>query len=397
MLFPSAARAVGAALLSLLMGAGAMSAPAGPDAPGPAGSTLRPLAFSDIPGWAGDDHAAAFAAFLSTCQPILDGRDELRRARPASAGLVAACRAALSRAADPAGARIFFETMFAPFEVVPAAGSGFLTGYYEPEVSGSRRRTADHAWPVLARPTDLVTRGPSETLPGLDPALAAGRRTAAGFEEMPDRAAIEQGALGISAQPLLHVRDEVEAFFIHVQGSARVRLTDGSVARLAYAGRNGHAYTSVGRLLVTEFGLTPEDVTLEKLKAWLRAHPDEGRALMRRNRSFIFFRIADELSADDGPIGGAGVPLRPHRALAVDRELWSYGLPFFITADVPEEVDSSRRIARLTIAQDTGSAIVGPARGDLFFGSGEEMGRRAGALRHAMRFIVLLPRADQSP
>ena len=143
---------------------------------------------------------------------------------------------------------------------------------------------------------------------------------------------------------------------------------------------------------MTEFGLTPEDVTLEKLKAWLRAHPEEGRALMRRNRSFIFFRVADELRAGEGPIGGAGVPLRPGRALAIDRNLWSYGLPFFVAADVAQEVEPSARIARLTIAQDTGSAILGPARGDLFFGAGEEMGRRAGSLRHAARFVVLLPR-----
>ncbi|WP_342359974.1 murein transglycosylase A [Terrarubrum flagellatum] len=390
-----AGKAKAALLPGLCLAAGiAMSAAAG-DLPGPAGATLRPLAFSDIAGWASDDHAAAFRAFRATCLPIVESRDELRRAKPASSGLVAACRSAL--ALTEANARAFFERAFAPFEVIPASGRGFLTGYYEPEVAGSRTTAPGFSWPIYARPTDLATRGPDEPLAGIDPDLAAARRTPTGFEPMPDRAAIEAGALGGEAKPLLYVRDEVEAFFIHVQGSARIKLNDGSVARLAYAGRNGHAYTSVGRLLVTEFGLTPEDVTLEKLKAWLRAHPDEGRALMRRNRSFIFFRIADELDPKDGPIGGAGAPLQPDRSLAVDRELWSYGLPVFIDADVPAEVDPAQRIARLVIAQDTGSAIVGPARGDLFFGAGEEMGRRAGALRHAARFIVLLPRADGAP
>ncbi len=369
------------------------------DRPGPGGSTLRPLRFADIAGWATDDHAAAFQTFLVTCQPVIDNRDALRRATPASPGLVAACRAALTHQGS---ARDFFEARFAPHVVLPAEGGGFLTGYYEPEVAGARTPSAEFSWPIRARPNDVVTRSPEEPLAGVDSTLAAARRTATGFAEMPDRAAIETGALDQGAResaaaPLIYVRDETEAFFIHVQGSARIRLADGSSLRLAYAGRNGHAYTGIGRLLVTERGMAPEDVTLEKLKAWLRAHPAEGRALMRRNRSFIFFRIADELSPGDGPIGGAGVPLKPQRALAVDRTLWAYGLPFFIAADVPAEVDPTQRIARLTIAQDTGSAILGPARGDLFFGSGDEMGRRAGALRHAAQFIALLPRADLAP
>lgn len=379
-----------AALVGLALAAGPMTA-AGAERHGPVGAMLKPLPFAAIPGWAQDDHAAAFSAFLVSCGPVIEGRAETRRAKPADDALAAVCRAAVARSGE-ADARAFFETRFAPFEVVPESGRGFLTGYYEPEVAGSRTPTADFAWPIRARPPDLVTRTPDEPLGGLDPSLAAGRRAPTGLVEMPDRAAIEAGALGADAPPLLYVRDEVEAFFIHVQGSARVRLTDGSVVRLAYAGRNGHAYTAIGRLLVTGFGLTPEEVTLEKLKAWLRAHPQEGRALMRRNRSFIFFRVADELRADEGPIGGAGLPLAPGRSLAVDRNLWSYGLPLFVAADVPEEVAPSGRIARLTVAQDTGSAILGPARGDLFFGAGEEMGRRAGALRHAARFIVLLPR-----
>lgn len=377
------------AFLVSLSGSIAMSADV---RPGPGGSTLRPIVFTEIPGWADDDHAAAFRAFLGTCKPILDGREELRRAAAPNAALVAICRDAPS--VEPTAARAFFETRFAPFEISPAQGRGFLTGYYEPEVSGSLTPTATHAWPIRARPADLVTRGPDETLPGIHPELSAALSGSAGFIEAPDRAAIEGGALAAQAAPLLYVRDEVEAFFIHVQGSARVRLVEGGVRRLAYAGRNGHAYTSIGRALATERGVAPEDLTLEKLKAWLRAHPDDGRALMRRNRSYIFFRIADELRADEGPIGGAGAPLHAHRSLAVDRNLWSYGLPFFIAADVPRDVDASERVARLTVAQDTGSAILGAARGDLFFGAGEEMGRRAGALRHAARFIVLLPRAE---
>ncbi|MET0605374.1 MAG: MltA domain-containing protein [Beijerinckiaceae bacterium] len=364
------------------------------DRPGPGGATLRALSYDAIEDWNADDHAAGFSAFVATCQPIIEEREALRRGTPASPQLVAACRAALTHVGP---ARAFFEARFSPYEIMPSEGSGFLTGYYEPEVEGSLTPAGEFRWPIRSRPSGLAARGPDEPLAGVDPELAAARRTPSGFEAMPDRAAIESGALDADAPAVAYVRDEVEAFFIHVQGSARIRLGDGRSVRLAYAGRNGLSYTGIGRLLVTERGMAPEDVTLERLKAWLRANPAEGRALMRRNRSFIFFRIADELNVTAGPIGGAGVSLQQHRALAVDRTLWSYGLPFFIAAAVPTEVEPTGRIARLVVAQDTGSAIVGPARGDLFFGAGEEMGRRAGSLRHAARFIVLLPRPDAAP
>jgi membrane-bound lytic murein transglycosylase A len=381
-------------LAAALWSAAAAAVTAGPAAP--AGAARRPLAFADLPGWVADDHAAAFRAFRASCAAILTDAPALRLARPASPGLVAACRAA-PQAADAREARAFFETHFAPVEIVPESQQGFLTGYYEPEAAGSLEPKPGFSWPIRARPAGLATRGPDEALPGIDPELAAALRTPSGFVPLPERDAIENGAFGADAPPILYVRDEVEAFFIHVQGSARIRLAEGGAARLAYAGRNGHPYTSAGRLLATERGMAPEDLTMEKLKDWLRAHPDEGRALMRRNRSYIFFRLATELAEGDGPVGGAGVPLQAGRSLAIDRTLWSYGSPVYIAADVPEEIAPRGRIARLTVAQDTGSAIVGPARADLFFGSGEEAGRRAGALRHRMRFILLKPRADAAP
>ncbi len=354
---------------------------------------LEPLAFRDLAGWESDDHAAAFKAFLRSCRALEAASAELRPAQAPQGDLLAVCREALKRPdADKAGAKRFFETHFRPHRVVPHSGGGFLTGYYEPEFQGSRTPDAIYRVPLLDRPQDLVTIPQGETLPGIEKGLQAARRTANGYEPYPDRAAIEDGALGSGAKPIVFLREPGEAFIIHVQGSARIRLGDGSVVRVAYAGRNGRPYTSIGQLLVQGGEMDLESMTLEKLMGWLRDHPDRARTLMRQNQSYIFFREADELAPEDGPIGGAGTPLVPGRSLAVDRSLWAYGLPFWLEGRMPLTLDRDEPLRRLLIAQDTGSAIVGPARGDFFVGSGPEAGTRAGLLRHKTRFVVLQPK-----
>jgi membrane-bound lytic murein transglycosylase A len=317
----------------------------------------------------------------------------LRPAHPSDPDLVRVCRAALQLGSlDTAAARRFFEDQFEAFRIVPPAAKGFLTGYYEPEFAGSREKTSDFTVPLLARPEDLITIPQGQSLPGLEPGLQAARQTPNGYEPYPDRAAIEDGALGPRARPIVHLREPGEAFIIHVQGSARIRLADGSALRVAYAGRNGQPYTSIGRWLIEAGEIKLEDMSLERLMGWLRDHPDEARALMRRNRSYIFFREATELSPEDGPIGGAGVPLMPGRSLAVDRSLWSYGLPFWLEGEMPTSSGGSETLRRLMIAQDTGSAIVGPARGDFYVGSGDEAGTVAGLIRHRVDFVVLRPK-----
>ncbi len=368
-----------------------------PSLPAPGEARLERLAFSSLTGWRSDDHAAAFRAFRRTCGIGAGEGQALRPAKPGDEALAAVCKTALAIAENPDGetARRFFEAHFDPHEVVPPAGRGFLTGYYEPEFLGSRARTPEFQIPLLDRPGDLVTVPQGGTLPGLDPGLQAGRRTEDGFSPYPDRAAIENGALGALAKPVVYLREPGEAFIIHVQGSARIRLTDGTVMRVAYAGRNGHPYTSIGRILVERGEIPLAEMSLERLMAWLRDHPGPARDLMRMNRSYIFFREATELAPVDGPIGGAGVPLTPGRSLAVDRALWSYGLPVWLEGELPLSLDRTEPLGRLMIAQDTGSAIVGPARGDFFFGSGPEAGTRAGLLRHPVRFVVLRPKASR--
>ncbi|PVE24701.1 lytic murein transglycosylase [Microvirga sp. KLBC 81] len=355
---------------------------------------LEALSFKDLDAWANDDHGAAFKAFLRSCRALDASAAELRPAQAPERHLLSVCREALkSENLSRSEARRFFETHFQPFAIIPRSGNGFLTGYYEPEFQGSHTPDSRFKVPLLARPDDLVTIAQGETLPGIDKGLQAARRTATGYEPYPDRAAIEDGALGSLAKPVVYLREPAEAFIIHVQGSSRIRLTDGSVMRVAYAGRNGRPYTSIGRVLVQRGEMDLESMTLEKLMGWLKDNPGPAKELMRQNQSYIFFREADELAPEDGPIGGAGFPLVPGRSLAVDRSLWAYGLPFWLEGELPFTLEKSEPLRRLMIAQDTGSAIVGPARGDFFFGSGEDAGTRAGLLRHTTRFVVLKPKA----
>lgn len=379
-------------LAALLMAPSASRADPAP--PTVAGARLDRLSFDRLQGWLADDHHAAWQAFRRSCKARSDSRPALRPADAAPDGLAAACRAALDLTGpvENGAAREFFERFFEPVEVVPPSGKGFLTGYFEPEYEGSLDPAPGFGTPLLGRPDDLVTVPQGQAVPGLDAGLEAARLGPEGYKPYPDRAAIEEGALGARARPVAYVREPAEAFIIQVQGSARLRLRDGRLVRVAYAGRNGWPYTSIGRILVEEGRIPRNEMSLERLMAWLVAHPEEARGLMRRNRSYVFFRLANELAPGDGPIGGAGHPLTPGRSLAVDRTVWSYGLPIWLEGELPLPQGGSEPLRRLMVAQDTGTAIVGPARGDFYFGSGAEAGTRAGLLRHPVRFVVLRPR-----
>lgn len=382
-------RLVGALLALGMMAVAATAAPA------PEGATATPVAYSDLAGWAGDSHGAAFTAFLVSCRAMAADAPALRPAVAALPALKAACLAAIN--SGPLGsdddARAFFERWFTPYRIEPAAGRGFLTGYFEPEIEGSLTPTTAFPAPVLGRPVDLVTLQPGDDRGLLDPALAAARKTAGGLEPYADRAAILAGALAGQGLEQLYLRDDAEVFITQVQGSARVRLTDGRLVRLVYAGRNGHPYTSIGRILIAEGAIPAAEMSLERLMGWLRAHPAEARRVMNANRSYVFFKREDEINAAEGPTGGAGVPLTPGRSLAVDRNIWPYGLPVFIQSTVDTLPSEAGNLVRLMIAQDTGSAIVGPARADYFWGSGSAAGKSAGLTRHALGFTVLWPRS----
>ncbi|MGE5369342.1 MAG: MltA domain-containing protein, partial [Chloroflexota bacterium] len=256
--------------------------------------------------------------------------------------------------------------------------------------------------PALSRPPDLVTLNERPLRLPAGETLTSARRLADGsLVPYPNRRAIETEGAASGAVPLAWLRDPVELFFVQVQGSARLRLADGTTLALTYDGRNGWPYTSIGRLAIERGLIREEDMSLERLKRQLRGMglaPDQpGRRLMHENRSYVFFHIDDSNDRRSGPIGGEGCALTPLRSIAVDRSIWSYGLPFWIAARVPWESEAETRFDRLMIAQDTGSAILGPARADLFFGAGARAGSLAGRVRHDADFTVLLPRADVAP
>lgn len=386
-------RGAGLALaLSTALGLASMNAMAAPF-PLPDGARAEQLPASALEGWARDDHAKAFAIFARGCM----AEPPLRQALPLPAALKGVCEKAKALAAGGTvgreQARRFFEQNFSFWRIrPPGAETGFSTGYFEPEFEGSLTRSAAFPTPLYDRPKDLVTRFPEDEWPGLDKALSAARRTAKGLEPFADRIAIETGALDGQGLEILWLRDPVDRFVLQVQGSGRVRLPDGSVTRLVYSGRNGHPYTSLGRVLSQREGIPPEEMTMDRLIARLKADAGFARDLIRLNKSFVFFTRRDDLPRDAGPIGGAGLPLTPLRSIAVDRTAWPYGLPVWIDATIPDGKGGDERLARLMIAQDTGSAILGPARMDIFVGSGAAAGHRAGLIRHLVAFTVLWPR-----
>lgn len=349
---------------------------------------LNRISFDELDGWREDDHLAAFAAFRAGAAAMARTPPKERALAVSGTGLAAVANEALRAGKiDRDRARGFFERHFVPHRIEAA---GFVTGYYEPEVAASRAPTERFSVPLYRRPPDLAELQPGERPVGWPPEMRFGRRTLRGIEPFPDRAAIETGALAGQGLELAWIGSAVEAFFIHVQGSARLRLADGGTMRIGFDGKSGHAYTSIGRLAV-ERGLLPlAGADKDGLEAWLKEHLDEGRALMRENRSFIFFRETDA-GEDEGPVGAAGIPLHAGRSLAVDRTLHTFHTPIWVAASGLADPPGPF-FRRLMIAHDTGSAIVGPARGDIFHGSGAAAGSLAGKVRHDATMVALVPK-----
>ena len=386
---------------ALAVGAGALPAQADAPPSAPAAIPVETISVDALPDFNADDHRAALRAFRASCAAPTSVP---RAALPAPAGLAAAClrAAALGAEPDELAARAFFADAFTVRRV---SGAAFFTGYYEPLVEGSLIPDATFAAPLYARPPDLVDvpvrESPAGATPDLDPSLTAARRLSDGrLVAMPDRAAIAAGALGgkpdVSVRPLVWLREPVDAFFVEVQGSARVRLPDGTLKRLAYAGRNGYPYTAIGKVLVEALHVPPSAMGMAQLRDWIRANgqgPTEaGTRLMQRDRSVIFFRFDDALPASAGPVGGEGVSLTAGRSLAIDRAAWPYGLPYYVDATLPWRDEARTPFRRLVVGQDTGAAIGGPARGDIFLGTGAAAGQRAGAIGDHGTLYVLWPK-----
>lgn len=356
--------------------------------------TFEPVPFSDLPAWDTDDHLAAFKAFVRSADALSKAGAVPDKTKAAGAPLVSAAQRAADRAssiATAADAKAFFEQTFTPHRVVHTGAEGLLTGYYEPVLAGSRTPEGPFHIPVYRRPPDLVNLVREEERGALADGLTHARKTADGVEPYATRADIESGALDGQSLEFLWLADPVDTFFMHIQGSGRIRLPDGKTIRITYAGKNGHPYTSIGRVLIDAGHFAPEDMTLAALKTWLAADPDRGRKTMQENRSFVFFRELD--NEDDGPLGGLEIPLSDGRSLAVDTAFHALGTPVYISVPTLKPGNAAKGFERLMIAQDVGSAIRGPERGDIYFGSGDEAGRLAGGTKHPGRFFVLLPNA----
>ncbi len=344
-----------------------------PTGPGPALTALR---FDQLVGWSSDREAAALAAFLAGCaefgsntdQPLGGQGEAASRGGRASKWQPACTAGRTVPAGDDAAARAFFETWFQPYGISSdGTAQGLFTGYFEPEVAGSRTPGGVYKYPLLRRPSDLGTKRPYYS-----------------------RAEIEHGALRRQRLDLLWLADPIDVFFLHVQGAGRVRLPDGHIVRVSYDGQNGQTYVPIGRVLVDRGEMTLDQVSMQSIRAWLVAHPKEAAAVMDANPSYVFFREVPDARADQGPPSTLGVPLSPGRSLAVDKTFVPLGAPIWIETRAP--VDGAR-MQRLMMAQDLGGAIRGPVRADIFFGWGKDAEERAGRMRQPGMEIILLPKS----
>lgn len=369
---------------------------------------LDAAAFGDLPGWEEDDLAEALPALLASCRVLARRPLDEPVGPDALAGTAGDWRepcadASRLRGAGTPAVRAFLEASFRPWAVSNRGErEGLFTGYYEPSLRGSRRRHGPFQTPLHSRPPELVEVELGEFREDL-----VGRRIAGvveGGRLLPfhDRDAIDRGALGGRELEIVWVDDPVDAFFLQVQGSGRVVLPDGTELRLGYSAQNGHPYTAIGRELVDRGEMTLEEVSLQTIRAWLATHPEEAAEVMAVNASYVFFRRLE----GPGPLGSLGVALTPGRSLAVDRTFLPLGAPLWLDAEaplVPDEVPDqvpegaeapvgAAPLRRLMVAQDTGGAIRGPVRGDVFWGPGDRAEVLAGHMKHPGRLWLLLPR-----
>lgn len=353
-----------------------------PTPPRPA-EPLQPSAWRDLPSWTEDDHARAWPALLQSCKAVAR--------QPRWQNFCAAAKALGENPAAPV-VRKFVETHLQPWAAVNADGSrdGLVTGYYEPLIKGSRTRSERYPWPVHGVPRDMLTIDFGDLYPETRNLRLRGRIvgnkvvpywTRGELDRMPE----------VPAPTLLWAADPIDLFFLQVQGSGRVELPDGSKVRIGYADQNGHPYQSIGRWLVAQGELPLEKASMEGIKNWARENPRRLSELLNTNPSYVFFRELPP--SPGGPVGALGIPLTEERSIAVDPRTIPLGAPVFLATTWPM---SDRPLRRLMLAQDTGGAIKGAVRADLFWGFGPEAGALAGKMRQQGQMWVLLP-AGEAP
>jgi membrane-bound lytic murein transglycosylase A len=390
-------RAAALLVLVLIAAAACAEGPAKAPPSAPAPLTLARVGFDALPGWPVDDHAAALEAFRRSCARILKLPDDrpMGRTVGGSAGQwKSACQRAGSPDAAAAGARRYFEREFTPYLV--RAGEepkGLFTGYYEPELAAALARDERHDVPLYGRPEDLVTVDLGAFRDAWKGERIVGRVEDGRLVPYPERTAIDAGVLAGKAPVLAFAADPIDAFFLEIQGSGRLALKEGGWRRIGYEVANGRPFVPIGRVLLEEGSLEKGKVSMQAIRAWLAAHPERASAVMQRNPSYVFFAWREGLDDAGGPLGAEGVPLTAGRSLAVDRKALPFGAPLWLDTEAPTGPDGALRpFRRLMIAQDTGGAITGAVRGDIFFGTGAAAGEVAGRMSSTGRYAVLLPK-----
>ena len=357
-----------------------------------AGKYLQAVSFEQLAGWHDDDHAASLAAWNLSCAEITQyGRSFKRKPRFGGArkDWLALCSAAqkLGSKPDRDTARKFFEANFVPVQVSdPASPAGLFTGYFEPEVAGSRQRAKGYDVPLYAKPRDLVAFDAAQRKAT---GLRYGRIVGGKPRPYLTRKQIETGAYAGKGLELAWLKSWADAFFMQIQGSGRIRLPDGGTMRLGYAAKSGLAYTAVGAVLVRRGDIPRAEISMQSIRKWMADNPTRARELMWHNESYVFFRELNLKDPHLGPLGAQQVQLTPLRSLAVDRRYWTLGTPLWLQTSLPE----GTKFNHLMIAQDTGSAIKNPIRGDIFFGAGNKAAELAGHMQSPGKLFALLPKA----
>jgi membrane-bound lytic murein transglycosylase A len=339
--------------------------------------------WSALPAWPGDKLLAAWPAWLNSCKRL-----------SAKTGWQQACADAEALAPQNDGSvQHFFESHFTPLRLQSSDGSqnGLITGYYEPLLNGSRRPKPGYT-ALLAPPEDLLTIDLGDLYPELKGQRVRGRLDGRKVVPYWTRAEIAAGKANEANTALAWVDDPIEAFFLEIQGSGRIRLEDGSLLRLGYADQNGQPYKSIGRWLIEQGALKASDASMQGIQSWARAHPDKLRALLDANPSVVFFRILP--SANGGPIGALGVPLTDGESVAIDPKAIPLGTPVYLSTTWP---NSDKPLNRLMQAQDTGGAIRGPIRADFFWGFGPDAGAQAGRMKQQGAIWLLWPNTLPAP
>ena len=378
-------------LIAIILALFALASCATQEKPAHEQLTLTPASFSDLNGWNDDAPAAALAAFRLSCPAFAN----LAADAPVGiAGKAAAWQSACAAAGqvpngDDVGARTYFETWFHPYAASGNAGTdGLFTGYYVPELNGSLQRGGAFQTPLYQRPADMISVDLGAFKSDLKGQHIVGKVAGAQLLPYDARMEITQGSLTGRAEPLVWIDDPVGVFFLQVQGSGHIRLTNGSIMPVGYDGANGRAYVAIGRVMADE-GDLQRPVTMQAIRDWLKAHPERAPEVMNINPSYVFFR---RLPHDD-ILGAQGVALTPQRSMAVDPSFVPLGLPLWLeTTDGQGEP-----FQRLMVAQDTGGAIKGPVRGDVFWGAGDMAGAQAGTMQSRGRYYLLLPKTVTMP